>query len=140
MGIVGRMWRAGRYLSLAAAAATVTVTTACGASPSPAGTVAREFVGALDASDTASACGLLAPKTKSELEKSAGKPCAVALGEEDLPSPGAIETTEAFGTMAQVRFSEDTLFLAEFRGGWRVMAAGCAPEPGHPYDCQLGGG
>jgi hypothetical protein len=134
------MWTPARCVSLAAAAATLSVTTACGASSSPARTVAREFVDALDASDTATACGFLAPKTRSELEKSTGKPCVVALGEEDLPTPGAVETTQEFGTMAQVRFTEDTLFLAEFRGGWKVMAAGCAPEDGQPYDCRIQGG
>jgi hypothetical protein len=134
------MWTAGRYLSVAAAAATITVATACGAQPSPATSVARNFVEALDASDTAAACGYLAPGTRSDLEKSAGKPCAAALGEEDLPAAGAVEKTDAFGTMAQVRFVQDTMFLAEFKDGWKVMAAGCAPEPGHPYDCQLQGG
>jgi hypothetical protein len=57
-----------------------------------------------------------------------------------VPAAGAVENTDAFGTMAQVRFAQDTMFLAEFKDGWKVMAAGCAPEPGHPYDCQLQGG
>ena len=125
---------------MAAAAATITLSTACGAQEAPATSVARKFAEAVDASDAAAACGYLAPATKSELEKSAGEPCASALAEEDLPSAGAVEETDAFGTMAQVKFAQDTMFLAEFKGGWKVMAAGCAPEPGHPYDCLLQGG
>jgi hypothetical protein len=42
--------------------------------------------------------------------------------------------------MTQVRFAQDTIFLARFQSGWKVMAAGCSPVPGHPYDCRLQGG
>jgi hypothetical protein len=43
------------------------------------------------------------------------------------------------GTMAQVRFREDTVFMSEFRHGWKVMAADCKPRTGRPYDCQIQG-
>jgi len=42
--------------------------------------------------------------------------------------------------MAQVRFTGDTLFLSEFRGRWKVLAAGCSPMPRAPYDCSVKGG
>jgi hypothetical protein len=41
--------------------------------------------------------------------------------------------------MAQVRFRQDTVFMAQFRDGWKVMAADCAPRPDKPYDCQIQG-
>lgn len=44
-----------------------------------------------------------------------------------------------FGTMAQVRYPEDTVFLARFRSGWRVMAAACSPQAHDPYDCRIKG-
>lgn len=102
-------------------------------------TTAVEFERALSSGEASQACDLLAPKTKSGLVESAGKPCPQALTEEDLPAVGDVRETNAFGTMAQVRFDGDVLFLAEFRGGWKVMAAGCADRPGQPYDCTVGG-
>jgi hypothetical protein len=104
------------------------------------GTVAKGFSRALAAGDGAQACSLLAPQTRSQLEQSAGTGCAAAIAEEDLPDPGAVRRVSVFGTMAQVRFTEDVWFLAEFRTGWRVLASGCAPVPDQPYDCQLEGG
>ncbi len=102
--------------------------------------VAVDFEQALERSDGAAGCDLLAPGTRSELEQSAGEPCPVALPGEDLPAAGAVHDVATFGTMAQVRLAQDTLFLAEFRDGWRVVAAGCSPVSGHPYDCTLQGG
>jgi hypothetical protein len=101
--------------------------------------VALAFERAVVGSDWAVACRLLAPATKSEVEQAAGKRCARALREEDLPAARSLDHVEEYGTMAQVRFAADTLFLAEFRGGWKVMAAGCSPVPGRPYDCIVKG-
>jgi hypothetical protein len=44
-----------------------------------------------------------------------------------------------YGQWAQVRLSEDTVFLGAFPGGWRVVAAGCTPRDNRPYDCTLQG-
>lgn len=125
----------------AAAASLILLTVAgCGsAQQGVARDAAVDFSSALAAGDAAQACDLLAPKTKSELVESAGKPCPAALAEEDLPEAGEVQATEAFGTMAQVRFDGDVLFLAEFRGGWKVMAVGCSDRPNQPYDCTVGG-
>jgi hypothetical protein len=49
------------------------------------------------------------------------------MAEEGLPAADALEGTAVFGTMAQVRFEGDTLFVSRFPRGWRVMAAGCTP-------------
>jgi len=116
------------------------LTTGCGSQQPAATLVATKFVQALGSSNSAAACSYLAPETKSDLESSAGKSCPTALTEEDLPTAGPVEASKTFGTMAQVRFSADTLFLARFKSGWKVMAAGCSPKPGQPYDCQLQGG
>jgi hypothetical protein len=116
-------------------------TTACSSSEaSSADRVATAFSTAVTASEGADACALLAPKTKSEVEQSAGKACPDALLGENLPRAGGLMSTDAYGTMAKVTFRADTMFLARFKGGWRVMAAGCSPKSGHPYECTVSGG
>lgn len=114
----------------------------CGAQGQDAGprNAATSFEHALDQRDGPGACDLLAPGTKSDLEQSAGSACAKAILSEDLPEAGAVGSSSAYGTMAQVRFSSDTLFMAEFPSGWKVLAAGCAPVPGTAYDCAIKGG
>jgi len=105
---------------------------------------ATRFAHSLSAQDGAAACRLLAPETKSQLEQAAGKKCPAAILDEDLPEADAIEDSSTFGTMAQVIFGGDVMFMTEFPSGWKVMAAGCstAPgqQPGQPYDCQVQGG
>lgn len=125
----------------AVAGVVLVVCAGCGASEDagPRG-AATTFERALENGDGARACDLLAPETRSELEQSAGSSCAEAILEEDLPDAGAVDASSAFGTTAQVRFTADTLFLAEFDGRWKVLAAGCAPVPHAPYDCAVQGG
>jgi hypothetical protein len=117
--------------------------TGCGATPDPsARAAADQFTRAVADKDGAAACALLAPATRADLEQSAGSSCAKAIVEENLQEAGPLETSTTFGTMAQVSFGSDVVFLAEFPRGWRVMAAGCAPgtAPEKPYECQLSGG
>jgi hypothetical protein len=128
---------------LAAGGVAVGLLTACGASSDPAPrSVAGTFTHAIADKNGAAACALLAPATRDELEQSAGTSCASAIVDEKLPDAGAPLASSAFGTMAQVSFGTDVVFLAEFPRGWRVMAAGCAPSPtpDAPYKCQLSGG
>ena len=119
-------------------------TQGCGVSDGSVGpgaqTTAQRFTHAVSSGNHAQACSLLAPQTKAQLEQAAGKPCAVALAEENLPAADAFEDSATFGTMAQVRFAGDTVFLAKFAQGWKVFAAGCSPAPGQPYDCRVQGG
>lgn len=92
--------------------------------------------------DTLTACDRLAPRTLEVLEQE-GTPCRQALAEAGLPDAGErLEVTVA-GHSAQVRYAQDTVFLALFDDGWRVTAAGCrrdSPDPAVPYDCAVDGG
>lgn len=121
-----------------------------GAAPSGCGTVsgreqaataaAQRFLDAVADGDGAAACAVLAPKTVEELEKSGGAGCSEAILDEDLPEPGDVETADVYGQWARVVMSADTVFLAVFPQGWRVVAAGCRPAGEGPYDCVLQGG
>jgi hypothetical protein len=98
------------------------------------------FYAALGVGDGAKACALLAPSTRSELEQSAKRPCDRVIVQEGVPHPGVRRSLQVFGTMAQVRFSHDTMFLARFNDGWKVMATTCKAVPGEPYSCSVKGG
>ncbi|WP_433389513.1 hypothetical protein [Micromonospora sp. KLBMP9576] len=102
--------------------------------------VTAQMLNAVAGRDGTAACALLAPDTVAELEQSADRPCAEAILAEDLPEPGPVVATDVFGQRAQVRLSGDTVFLAVFPGGWRVVAAGCTARGDKPYDCVLQGG
>jgi hypothetical protein len=101
---------------------------------------AQAFYGALDAQDGAAACDLLAVRTRSEVEKSAQKPCAQAILDEEIPAVDGSEKVNAFGVAAQVRYTGETAFLSRFRDGWHVVAAGCRRQPDGLYDCQVAAG
>lgn len=102
--------------------------------------VAAAFEEALGSEDGAAACALLAPETRSELEQSAGRPCAEAILGEDLTIVRTPDGSEAYGAMAQVRYEGETLFLAELEDGWRIRAAGCTPAAHSRFDCTIKGG
>jgi hypothetical protein len=91
------------------------------------------------ADDASTACDLLAPATRQELEDQNG-PCASALPDQDLPQASAPGEAEVYGKDAIVRLRGDTLFLARFSDGWRVTAAGCiAGSQDRPYTCTVKG-
>jgi hypothetical protein len=133
--------RASRILSATVAVALTVLASGCSAQSEPAARkVASDFARAVTSGDGSQGCSLLAPETRSQLEQSAKQPCVKAIGGEGLQPPGAPRHFASYGTMAQATFAKDVVFLAEFKTGWKVMAAGCTPQPGQPYNCQLQGG
>ncbi len=104
-----------------------------------AGQVATKLLTAVADKDGAAACATLAPDTAAALAQSEGKSCDKAILEQDLPAPAMVNGTDVYGQWAQVRLTDDTLFLAVFPGGWRVVAAGCKPRESRPYNCTLQG-
>jgi hypothetical protein len=102
--------------------------------------VAVRMLAAVADGDGAAACALLAPETAAELAESPGPSCPAGVLEQDLPAPGAERGADVYGQWAQVRLTGDTVFLAVFPDGWRVVAAGCRPRgAAEPYDCTLQG-
>ncbi|MFI6009561.1 hypothetical protein ACIBAG_12140 [Streptomyces sp. NPDC051243] len=101
---------------------------------------AAAFQAALGAGAYDRACAVLAPGTVEELESSAGSPCAEALRAESPVPGGAVRRTDVYGNQARAVLSTDTLFLSHFASGWKVVAAGCEPRPGQPYQCRIKGG
>jgi hypothetical protein len=99
--------------------------------------VAESFHRAVSAHNGAAACRLLAPSTAQEVAQVSDSRCAAGILTQELPPAGASVAVRRFGTQAQVRLRGDTVFLAEFAQGWRVVAAGCVPRPPRPYDCQV---
>jgi hypothetical protein len=136
----GMSSRARGVLRAAAVVLSAIAVSGCAAPTTPGSAVASRFYRAVDAGHWGRACALLAPETKSQLEQSAGSVCPVALSRENLRAPGPVGSSVVYGTMTLTRFEQDTVFVARFRSGWKVMAAGCSPVPGHPYDCRLQGG
>ena len=46
---------------------------------------------------------------------------------------------QVWGDAAQVRIGADVIFLRRQQAGWQVRAAGCTPQPGTAYDCDVDG-
>ncbi|MFC4467629.1 hypothetical protein ACFPH6_24385 [Streptomyces xiangluensis] len=97
------------------------------------------FKDALRRGDAREACSLLAPRTRMELAESEKAPCGQAITKPHLPADGRVQETDVYGRQAMVTLTDDTVFLARFSSGWRVIAAGCLPRPGQPYQCQVKG-
>ena len=92
--------------------------------------------------DPSAACDLLAPETLSRLEEEAGAGCVEALPAAGVSDPGRRLQVTVAGHAAQARFAQDTVFLALFDDGWKVVAAGCehvSGDPADPYDCDVEG-
>ncbi|MGK5498135.1 hypothetical protein [Streptomyces sp. URMC 125] len=130
-----------------AAAAIATTTAAliagCGASQERidgASMAAASFAEAAQAGDGGAMCAVLARETRQELERSERTTCDEAVVEQQLATTGPVEGVDVHGRQAMARLRGDTLFLSEMSTGWKVVAAGCTPRPGQPYQCQVKGG
>ncbi len=89
--------------------------------------------------DAATRCALLAPATRSSVERDESAACTQALAEL-APSSGQVQHSEIWGDEAQVQLADDTLFLTHTGSGWKVAAAGClAHVADAPYECSLEG-
>ena len=96
---------------------------------------ARAFAGAED--DPAARCSLLSDQALSALVENEGATCEDAIQEVSVGS-GEIVSTEVWGTEAQVKLSDDTLFLTHTADGWRVVAAACRAQGSEqPYECEV---
>ncbi|MEU0786958.1 hypothetical protein ABZ341_36020 [Streptomyces sp. NPDC006173] len=139
---MNRQWRPTASALLAVCALIVGLT-ACGA-PSKrvdaASGAATTFEKAVSGGNRTAMCAALAPQTRSEVEDSEKKVCTEAISEEDLSDGGAVRRVDVWGHQARAVLAADTLFLSQFPGGWKIVAAGCRPQPGKPYQCSVKGG
>ncbi|WP_234046827.1 hypothetical protein [Streptomyces adelaidensis] len=137
-------WRWGTAVATGAALVPLVLTTGCGSVEgrrSAALDAALDFERAMRARDGAAVCEVLAPAVREEVEQSARTRCEEGVLEEDVPSvEAAEEEVDVSGRQARVVFPGDTLFLSQFSGGWKVVAAGCVPRPQRPYQCLLKSG
>jgi hypothetical protein len=102
-------------------------------------TAVERLAAAMSAEDGSAACAILAPQTREEVQEASGNPCPEAIIEDDLPPPGPVQTVDVYGQWARVVTEQDTIFLAVFGDGWRVVAAGCSSRGERPYECQVKG-
>src|SRR4051812_39572784 len=109
-------------VSVALGAVLLTACTPAGESDARA--AAEQFQSAIAERDVTTACGMLSDRARSQLESSTGSSCDQALSRLDL-ADAAVTSVNVWGDKAQARLADGAVFLAEFRTGWRVTAAGC---------------
>lgn len=101
---------------------------------------ATSFERALRGGDPTAVCAALAPQTRRETEESERKPCADAVAGLNLPAGEPLDGVDVYGRQARAVLASDTLFLSQFPDGWKIVAAGCRPRSGQPYQCAVKGG
>ncbi len=126
-------------IRLLAVAGLIALAGCAGPGTGQAGETAVSFA-QLAADSPQQACDLLSEEVRSDLEQSEEAPCEEALSTVDLPPASALERADVYEKHARVVLEDDVVFLANFKDGWRVTAAGCEPQPEDaPYECKLGG-
>ncbi|MDG4858524.1 hypothetical protein P8605_10235 [Streptomyces sp. T-3] len=141
IGVGDKLRRRRRRLAVSALVLGAAVT-ACGSADErreAADAATARFEQAVRAKDAAAMCQALAPGTRDELEHSARTSCTESVVAQDLPFGGSSRTTDVHGRQARVVLQKDTVFLSQFPEGWKVVAAGCRPQQGQPYQCTLKG-
>lgn len=129
----------GARVRVAAALGLVVLLSACTSSEQDAAArAADDFVTAVTDGEAGDACALLAPETLEELEQSIDAPCAEAVLQE-AEAAGDRVGVSTFGTMSQVRYADDVLFVTHFDAGWLVVAAGCVEQGDGLYSCGIEG-
>jgi hypothetical protein len=93
------------------------------------------FFAAVEANDGHKACADLAPQAAEALG-TADSTCADEIVKLDLKG-GSYLSAQVWGDRAEVKMSQDTVFLARFSNGWKVTGAGCEAQPQGPYDCDV---
>jgi hypothetical protein len=127
-----------RPLLLVALAAPVLLTGCVPSGQAEALGAGNAFQAALRSQNGAAACDLLAPETRTDLERGSAQACPQVLTRRSLPT-GAGTSIQVWGGNAQLRLASGVVFLAKFRTGWKVTAAGCTPRQDQPYDCTVAG-
>jgi hypothetical protein len=99
----------------------------------------QRFQGALAADDGEAGCAELTASTRRALESDEQERCSDALLGLELAGGGAAAKIEVAITSARAQVpARGSLFLDQTPVGWRIGAAGCAPDrPGLPFDCEL---
>jgi len=97
----------------------------------------QRFFAALSRHDGAAACHELSEETASAVEEDEMKPCGQAILSLGLAA-APVTDVQVYLDSAQAKLrGGGAVFLDETPKGWRIDAAGCKPQPGKPYDCEL---
>jgi hypothetical protein len=126
-------------VGVAALAVLVLALSGCGTASSEhdaRGSVQR-FFAAISRHDGNAACHELSEETASKVAESEKKPCGEAVLSLGLPT-APVTKVSVYVNSAQAKLQGGgAVFLDETPKGWKVSAAGCKPQPGKPYDCDL---
>lgn len=97
----------------------------------------QRFFAALSRHDGRAACHELAEETASAVASDEEKPCGRAILSLGL-TPAPISKVSVFVDSAQAKLEGGgAVFLDETPKGWKISSAGCKPQQGKPYDCDL---
>ncbi|MGA6164134.1 hypothetical protein [Amycolatopsis magusensis] len=122
--------------ALGAGAAMAVLLGGCG---SAADSVVRDTAQRFLTADPATACTMLAVRAREDLTRHGREACPDALAEARAPG-GTVGEVAVWGADAQAKAGAETLFLHEYKDGWRITGGGCQSRgPDVPYACLVGG-